>query len=44
MLRPTIFAGLLALAPASAFAQPNFNRPPSVDTAARPAARPEDVS
>lgn len=44
MLRPTIFAAFLALAPASAFAQPNFNRPPSVDTVPRPAARPEDVS
>ncbi len=44
MLRPSVVAALLALASASAFAQPNFNRPPSVDTAARPAARPEDVS
>jgi len=44
MLRTSTLAALLALASASAFAQPNFNRPPSRDSTARPAARPEDVA
>lgn len=37
-------AALLATLAAGVDAQPNFNRPPSVDTVPRPAARPDDVS
>ena len=44
MSRPYLLAGLLALATAGASAQPNFNRPPSIDTVPRPTARPQDVS
>ena len=44
MLRPNLLCLLLALAPASAFAQANFNRPPSLDSTARPAAKPADVA
>jgi hypothetical protein len=44
MTRPLVCAALLALAAASASAQPNLNRPPSIDTAPRPAARPQDVA
>ncbi|HEY7566449.1 MAG TPA: hypothetical protein VH762_02685 [Gemmatimonadaceae bacterium] len=43
-MRPKVLCLLLALAPATAFAQPNFNRPPSLDSTARPAANPADVS
>jgi hypothetical protein len=35
---------LLLLASSSALAQPNFNRPPSIDSAPRPAANPADVA
>lgn len=35
---------LLLLAASTAAAQPNFNKPPSLDSTARPAAKPEDVS
>ena len=44
MLRPNVLCLLLALASASAFAQPNFNRPPGLDSTSRPAAKPADVS
>lgn len=43
-MRPKVLCLLLALAPGSAFAQPNLNRPPSLDSTARPAAKPADVS
>lgn len=43
-MRLKVLCLLLALASASAFAQPNFNRPPSLDSTARPAAKPADVS
>ena len=44
MLRPNVLTALLALASASALAQPNLNRPPSLDSTPRPAAKPADVS
>jgi hypothetical protein len=44
MTRPFVFATLLALTATSAASQPNLNRPPSLDTVPRPAARPEDVA
>lgn len=43
-MRPKLLGLLLALVSASALAQPNFNRPPGLDSTARPAAKPEDVS
>ncbi|MGQ0538644.1 MAG: hypothetical protein ACT4R6_06835 [Gemmatimonadaceae bacterium] len=43
-IRLPVLSLLLALPAAAALAQPNPNRPPSLDSAARPAARPEDVA
>ncbi|MGH7712411.1 MAG: hypothetical protein ACREOG_14065, partial [Gemmatimonadaceae bacterium] len=43
-MRAFLFAPVLLLSAASAAAQPNFNRPPSLDSTARPSARPEDVA
>lgn len=44
-MRPKVLSlVLLALASASASAQPNFNKPPGLDSTARPIAKPADVS
>ena len=43
-MRLSVICALVAIASANAAAQANLNRPPSLDTVPRPAARPEDVA